>query len=553
MIVKVFANKGGGSAGASLDYLLGKDRLREGAEVIKGDPELSLAIAESLEFQNKYTVGCLSFEEKELPEKAKAEIMDKFEKTIFAGMEREQYNITWVEHNDKGRVELNYFIPNVEMTTGKRFQPYFDRSDRALVDSFKKVINHEYGLSSPDDVARKQLVQINPRVPKSANELKKELTDFFVEKIGKGELSQRSEIIDTLKDVGLEISRVTANSISIKNPEEGGRNIRLTGEIYKEEFYDSIEQSKAEFGKVLEREESERETILRSDDGADFEPIRAKYERCIASRSQKHEKLYPKIHNEPDRTVSDYFTYIDTVRISLSKNRNIDRSKRQVSESERGLASDSETVRSIGEREDSRIRGRADDLHSERFIESRRIHNESQRQSADAEKVKGIYELLERARSFVERTAERVKSVVSSGRNASEEEQAIRERVERLQAEREQPTGVGSRKHEITERTQQIDEFIRNREAKYSEFIERSESEAKRIIADRAERNRAETEATDQSIIGFKQQFDQTERAITRTERRTNTQKEKVSEHIAEIEIQHSHKLEREESMSMGM
>ena len=45
MLVKFFKNKGGGSPKASIDYLLGKDRQREGAEVLSGNPELSLAIA----------------------------------------------------------------------------------------------------------------------------------------------------------------------------------------------------------------------------------------------------------------------------------------------------------------------------------------------------------------------------------------------------------------------------------------------------------------------------------------------------------------------------
>jgi len=96
MIVKIFSNKGGGSPKASIDYLLGKDRQREGAKVLSGDPELSRSIAESLEFKNRYTVGCLSFEEQEINSKAKVEIMEKFEKTIFAGMEKDQYNIKFL-------------------------------------------------------------------------------------------------------------------------------------------------------------------------------------------------------------------------------------------------------------------------------------------------------------------------------------------------------------------------------------------------------------------------------------------------------------------------
>ncbi|MGK3295905.1 hypothetical protein ACSLNR_28615, partial [Escherichia coli] len=39
-------------------------------------------------------------------------------------------SILWVEHQDKGRLELNFVIPNMELANGKRLQPYYDRADR---------------------------------------------------------------------------------------------------------------------------------------------------------------------------------------------------------------------------------------------------------------------------------------------------------------------------------------------------------------------------------------------------------------------------------------
>ena len=76
MLIKIFKNKGKGSAKASIDYLLDKDRNRELATVLKGNPELSLELAQSLAFSNIYTVGCLSFEEVDLPMKSKLELME---------------------------------------------------------------------------------------------------------------------------------------------------------------------------------------------------------------------------------------------------------------------------------------------------------------------------------------------------------------------------------------------------------------------------------------------------------------------------------------------
>ena len=69
MIVKFLGNKGGGSAGATIDYLLGEDRDRDGAILLSGDPDLTARLADNLDFQNRYTVGVLSFEEANLAEK----------------------------------------------------------------------------------------------------------------------------------------------------------------------------------------------------------------------------------------------------------------------------------------------------------------------------------------------------------------------------------------------------------------------------------------------------------------------------------------------------
>ncbi|WP_196296299.1 relaxase/mobilization nuclease domain-containing protein [Moraxella bovoculi] len=78
-----------------------------------------------MEFKNRYTVGVLSFQESDLDDNAKREIMASFEQSLLAGLDQDQYDITWIEHKDKDRLELNFVIPNVELTTGKRLQPYY--------------------------------------------------------------------------------------------------------------------------------------------------------------------------------------------------------------------------------------------------------------------------------------------------------------------------------------------------------------------------------------------------------------------------------------------
>jgi len=222
----------GGSPKRSIDYLL--DKPEEQVKVLAGNPELSKELAEGLLFENKYTVGCLTFEEPNIPEKHKYEIIQRFEETFFAGLESNQYNISWVEHTDKGRLELNFFIPNVELSTGKRLQPYYDRADKHLAEGFKQVINLQYGLSSPDDPQKRQTVTMSMNLPKTSKATVEAINGLICDGFENGEISNRKEVIAFLEKYGFEIARQTEKFISIKN--ENGRNIRLKGAFYEQSF-----------------------------------------------------------------------------------------------------------------------------------------------------------------------------------------------------------------------------------------------------------------------------------------------------------------------------
>ncbi len=89
--------------------------------------------------------------------------MQDFEQALFPGMDQSQYRVLWIEHQDKlneetgeRRLELNFLIPNVEILTGQRLQPYYDKADRPRIDLFKKITNYEYQL----------LMQMTPSIAK---------------------------------------------------------------------------------------------------------------------------------------------------------------------------------------------------------------------------------------------------------------------------------------------------------------------------------------------------------------------------------------------------
>lgn len=289
MIVKFLPNKGGGSAGATMNYLLGRRRDREHTRILQGNPELTERLADNLDFKRRYTVGVLSFEESNISETAKREIMASFEQSLLAGLEADQYNICWIEHKDKDRLELNFVIPNVELTTGKRLQPYYDRADRPLVESWKQVINHQYGLSDPHDPRKAQAVKIDPhRLPESVQAIKKTIGRVIHQQIEKGAVTSRTGVLELLTQSGFEIARITDKSISVKNP-SGKRNIRLEGFIYENRRFGSelgAERTRA-------RQDYDRTSAQR------YNEALGNLQRAVAIKSQSNAKHYQRPPNEP--------------------------------------------------------------------------------------------------------------------------------------------------------------------------------------------------------------------------------------------------------------
>jgi len=232
MIIKFFPHpKSGGSPRGSMDYLLKKNENE--VQVLQGNPRLSVDVAEGLDFKNQYTVGCLSFEEANIPDAHKQEIMQKFGETFFAGLEPEQYNICWIEHTDKGRLELNFFVPNVELESGKRLSVYYDKSDRHLAENFKQVINQQYDLSDPNAPQKRQMTISSKNIPKDKKIAQEAINGLLEGELEKGRIQTREDVLNCLTEAGFEIARVTPKNISIKTD---GQNLRLKGAIYEQSF-----------------------------------------------------------------------------------------------------------------------------------------------------------------------------------------------------------------------------------------------------------------------------------------------------------------------------
>lgn len=257
MIVKFHARGKGGGSGP-VDYLLGRERNREGATVLQGNPEEVRELIDATPFAKKYTSGVLSFAEKELPPGGREKVMASFERVLMPGLEKNQYSILWVEHQDKGRLELNFVIPNMELQTGKRLQPYYDRADRPRIDAWQTLVNHHYGLHDPNAPENRRILTLPDNLPETKQALAESVTRGIDALYHVGEIKGRQDVIQALTEAGLEVVRVTRSSISIADP-NGGKNIRLKGAFYEQSFTDGRGvREKAERESRIYRDNTER-------------------------------------------------------------------------------------------------------------------------------------------------------------------------------------------------------------------------------------------------------------------------------------------------------
>ena len=273
MLLKFFKRGGtdddrrtlGGSA--VKNYLLGtNDQPRKKARLLLGDADEVTEIINGLPFAKVYTSGCLSFhEDDKLAEAQKFDIMADFEAMMFVGLEPHQYTSYWVEHTDKGRVELNFVFPNVELVSGNHLQVYYHNRDLNLVNSWKNLTNDKYGFINPSDLENRRDVtpSIGPNLLKdwdqsnkqkiidklkhyqSIEDFKQQLTDVVLTQAALRQqtdepLTCQDDVAKLLEDFGFEISRRGKDSISIKNPDPTKKNIKLKGVIYERDVTQSI-------------------------------------------------------------------------------------------------------------------------------------------------------------------------------------------------------------------------------------------------------------------------------------------------------------------------
>ena len=165
MLVKFLA-RGTGSARDAAKYLLGEldaaGKPREGVEVLRGDPNDVAALADTLEFEHRYTSGVIAWAPDDHPTDEQIErVLDEFEKTAWAGLEPDRYAWAAVLHRERGggahvhvlaaRCDLETGRSlNIARRAGRRPSVPFGTPSTTNTAGLARTIRHGPGCSSPD-------------------------------------------------------------------------------------------------------------------------------------------------------------------------------------------------------------------------------------------------------------------------------------------------------------------------------------------------------------------------------------------------------------------
>ncbi|GAA7801509.1 hypothetical protein HpMS120_14820 [Helicobacter pylori] len=319
MLVKFWGiNQGGGDGDGSVNYLL-NERVEQGtAKVLKGDANLTKSLLLSLTQKHKACVGCLSFEESNINDGLKYELMESFENALLTQEMQGRYNILWVEHTDKGRLELNFVIPKIDLGRQKAFNPYYHKVDLKRIDTWKDCINLKHNFTNPKDLEKQHNIQQhqtkNPQNKKLLATYEK-LDKLIQDNLGKL-FNSREDIINFLKANQCEVTRQGKDYISVKLPNEPKAK-RLKGFYYHETFR-TIADIREQLSEARQRE-SQRERSNSHTTSDNHAELLRELENKLHERIEHKQRYYERLFQTDSRNPRDFKEQLPRVRDSQQR------------------------------------------------------------------------------------------------------------------------------------------------------------------------------------------------------------------------------------------
>ncbi|RCL02089.1 MAG: hypothetical protein JSC188_000448 [Candidatus Tokpelaia sp. JSC188] len=296
MLIKFF-DHGKGPGDGPVFYAIRSDleaRVSAVPEVLRGDAQRTIDLINSIDRTWRYTSGVISFALSDAPtETQQDQVMDEFERTAFAGLDADQYDILWVrhQHTQGGRVELHFVTPRMELITGKALN-IAPPGWKYLYDPLREALNAEHGWADPSDPKRARELQ-RGKIEAVERVLGRDAIHAYLSaRIASGAVYDRKSLVLSLEEAGFLINRQGKNYVTALDPESGDK-FRLKGMIYDEGW-----TREKHLDRALERQDgrgSERDRGINLERAA---ASRTELSRCIEKRIRHHQKRYSRTKQE---------------------------------------------------------------------------------------------------------------------------------------------------------------------------------------------------------------------------------------------------------------
>ena len=291
MLMKWLAH-GRGLVAAAVRYLLGKrdasGKTRAEVRVLRGDPALVASLGDALPFVWRYSSGVIAWAPEDQPSDAQIDaLLDDFERAMAPGLDINRLAYTAVLHRDAdGSCHVHILVARVDLQTGLSYNPAPPGWERTY-DPLRDAWNHAQGWAAPDDPVRARAQSpghralVNAAAVRAAIQVepdtKQLVTDYLLQRVLAGHITDRAGVCEALTDLGLQIPRLGADYLSVRDPDTGVRH-RLKGALYAQHLdIDAIRQS------AIADPASDRPggTAVRGADPQAARAAREKFERAV--------------------------------------------------------------------------------------------------------------------------------------------------------------------------------------------------------------------------------------------------------------------------------
>ena len=238
-----FLNHGKGNCRKAADYLLQEcdhtGEERADIQVLRGDPHATAAVADSLQFRQKYTSGVIAWSPEDKPtDEQISQVLDDFEKVAFAGLEPDQYTWSAVQHQEAdGSKHVHVIVANVDLHSGKSMN-IAPPGHSKTYDPLRDFHNAWNGWKSPDDPGLARTHETGTHLKhgsKNREDLIEAVNAYVTSQITNGMVTDRKSMLKSLRDAGVEITRETKSTITVQDPKSGTK-ARMKGTIYERKF-----------------------------------------------------------------------------------------------------------------------------------------------------------------------------------------------------------------------------------------------------------------------------------------------------------------------------